>query len=284
MENCLKPKVIRVTPKHKRTRYAKYSPEGYYQKVPCGVCPLCLNSKRMNWLMRIEQEYKYNDLRSYFLTLTYDEKHVPRKKGVRTLYKRHPQLFLKRVRKAGYKCKYIIVGEYGSKTSRPHYHAIFWTDAPQEQLEKSWYYGNIHIKKVGRGSILYTLKYIIQPKEGDNQVKQKTFALFSKGLGLAYMTSKMYYWHNPENNEPKFYCIIGGRKVPLPRYYKGKIFTPGQCRDNASRVYWDNIRARRQVLRDVRKQGHPDAVRLLRERMLQVAHSVKTKVNYNQML
>lgn len=234
--------------------------------------------------MRIEQEFKKNDLPSYFLTLTYDERHVPRKKGVRTLYKRHPQLFLKRVRKAGYKCKYIIVGEYGSETKRPHYHAIFWTNAPQEQLEKSWYYGSMHIKNVGRGSILYTLKYIVQPKEGDNLEKQKTFALFSKGLGLSYMTTAMYEWHNPDSSyeRAKFYCMVEGRKVPLPKYYRDKIFTKYQRREQAVRIYWEKIRARRKEIRHIRSMGHPNPKQLLRERVLRAASSIKSKVNFNQ--
>lgn len=279
MENCLKPKVIRVVPNKKRG-----GADPYFQKVQCGNCPLCLNSKRMNWLMRIEQEWKKNDLPSYFLTLTYDEKHVPRKKGVRTLYKRHPVLFFKRVRKAGYKCKYVLVGEYGAETSRPHYHVILWTDAPQMQLERSWYYGNLHLRNVGRGSILYTLKYIVQPKEGDNEVKQKTFARFSKGLGLAYMTTAMYYWHNPDNGVPKFYCIIDGRKVKLPRYYVQKIFAPYQQKKNAHNIKWESIRNRRKELRRLWAMGHPNPVKLLEERKRLSATTIKTKVNFNQTL
>lgn len=281
----MSPKVIWVQPKAKFTKYAKYRPDGFYQRVPCGVCPLCLNSKRMNWLMRVEQEFKKNDLPSYFLTLTYDERHVPRRKGVKTLYKRHPQLFLKRVRKAGYKCKYIIVGEYGSQTKRPHYHAIFWTDAPQEQLCKSWNYGSIHIKNVGRGSILYTLKYIVQPKEGDNLEKQKTFALFSKGLGLKYMTPAMYNWHNPQSDDqrPKFYCLIEGRRVPLPKYYKDKIFTPSQRRDYAIQVHREQVRAKRKEARSILALGGKPK-NVFKDRMELLAKGIRTKVNFNQTL
>lgn len=237
----------------------------------------------MNWLFRIEQEFKYNDHRSCFLTLTYDEKHVPRYRRMRTLYKRHPQLFLKRLRKAGHYCKYVLVGEYGSQTQRPHYHAIFWTTASQEDIQKAWYYGSVHIRSVGRASILYTLKYIVQPKQGDGITKAKTFALFSKGIGADYMRSH-YAWHTEGPQAPLFHTYVDGRKVPLPKYYKDKMFGKYQKFVYAKEISRKKRDERRKELKRLRDMGHPDPKGLLQQRVKHAASLVKTKVNFNQTL
>lgn len=181
MDNCVNP----ITIKHQCKPYER---DGivfttYTVKVPCGKCLLCLNSKRMNWLMRIESEHVKTEMPyQWFLTMTYNERKVPRKNGVRTLYKRHPQLFFKRVRKAGHQVKYILVGEYGSRTERPHYHCIIWTTASHEVIDRAWNYGHVHYRNISRESVLYTLKYILNPRQGDNKVKQKEYAVFLKGL------------------------------------------------------------------------------------------------------
>lgn len=58
-----------------------------------------------------------------FVTLTYDDEHLPKDGSVSI---RDMQLFIKRLRKQGYKFRYYLVGEYGDQTYRPHYHlALF---------------------------------------------------------------------------------------------------------------------------------------------------------------
>lgn len=60
-----------------------------------------------------------------FVTLTYNEKHIP--KG-NTLNPKDLQLFMKRLRKyvAPLRIRFYAVGEYGDTTNRPHYHiALF---------------------------------------------------------------------------------------------------------------------------------------------------------------
>lgn len=64
----------------------------------------------------------------YFLTLTYNNEHLP-KCGI---FKEEIQLFLKRLRikldrlNISHNLRYVAVGEYGSKSKRPHYHMILW--------------------------------------------------------------------------------------------------------------------------------------------------------------
>lgn len=86
-----------------------------------------------------------------FLTLTYDEKHLP-KDG--SLDHRHFQLFMKKYRKYLYsefgselKIKFFMCGEYGEQFKRPHYHSlIFGHDFPDK----------LYLKTTKQGHVLYT--------------------------------------------------------------------------------------------------------------------------------
>lgn len=92
--------------------------------VPCGKCLACLSQKSREWTMRLSHEwYYYNQRNSIFLTLTYDNNHIP---DNYSLNRRDVQLYLKRLRKAGLKFKYLCAGEYGFKYGRPHYHLIIF--------------------------------------------------------------------------------------------------------------------------------------------------------------
>lgn len=241
--------------------------------VACGKCAYCLVNKRSQWMFRIAQEMRTQVHKGYFLTLTYDEKHVARTASGRlSLRFRDVQLYLKRFRKEKFYVKYICVGEYGSDTERPHYHMLLWTDAPVEFIQRNWksskddtVMGSIHFGALTMASAMYTLKYIIQPKvKYEDEVdcfgrnvagREKTRAQFSKGLGLSYLTTAMYNYHTEDYDNPVMFGIVDGRKVALPRYYKNKIFTKEQMRKEASKTKWESIREKREQIRQVIKQG-----------------------------
>jgi hypothetical protein len=66
-------------------------------------------------------------LESWFVTLTYAPEFLPVVDGVQTLVPKHLQAFLKRVRAdVGPGLRFFAVGEYGSVSKRPHYHAILF--------------------------------------------------------------------------------------------------------------------------------------------------------------
>lgn len=95
--------------------------------LPCRQCIGCRLEKSRQWATRLLHEKKYHP-GSVFLTLTYDEDHVP-KDG--TLNKTDLQSFWKklRFRNSDYgkaKIKYFACGEYGDQTGRPHYHAALY--------------------------------------------------------------------------------------------------------------------------------------------------------------
>lgn len=229
--------------------------------VPCNKCAFCLMNKRSQWMFRIFYEMKTQDNPGWFLTLTYDEKYVKRTPYGLSLRFRDVQLFLKKLRKAKYYAKYICVGEYGSKTARPHYHMLLWTNCPCMSLENYWkasngeMFGRIHYGRLTMAAAMYTLKYIIQPKQKAINGIEKTRGQFSKGLGLAYLSSAVYNYHTYDYERPNMVSVVDGRKVALPRYYRYKIFTKFQLKREGHRVKWEAIRARRKKMRALIAQG-----------------------------
>jgi len=95
--------------------------------LPCGQCIGCRAEKRDAWATRITCEAKMHKT-NIFLTLTYDNEHLP---PDHSLTHAHWQQFAKNLRKRLGPFRFFMVGEYGDRTSRPHYHAImFGVDPP----------------------------------------------------------------------------------------------------------------------------------------------------------
>lgn len=151
------------------------------------------------------------------------------------LQKSDLQKFFKRLRKCHAKenpsIKYYAVGEYGGKTNRPHYHIVIF-NANVDYFQRAWALdnkkiGDIHVGTITEASIGYTLKYISKASKipmHKNDDRQKEFSLMSKGLGTNYLTENMKAWHkaNPENRV--YVPLPDGKKAPLPRYYKQRIY------------------------------------------------------------
>lgn len=205
---------------------------------PCGQCMKCRITKRQEWTLRLLLEarcVKY----VWFITLTYDDNHVPNgccvacknafKKTIihkDSLCKADTRNYLKRLRKRLKKpYRYYIVGEYGEKTYRPHYHLLLFTDEnieignyeklgrgnrsrysyPDSPFTKAWPYGFVDISAAidekSRQSIIsyvcgYVVKKLTNPKNmkeifGENNQKVPEFATMSRkpGIGFNIITS-----------------------------------------------------------------------------------------------
>lgn len=273
--------------------------EGNSLQVPCGKCAFCLTNKRASWMFRIHHEMRNQNHKGWVLTLTYDERHVKRlEDGRLSLRFRDIQLYIKRLRKAKYYVKYICVGEYGSDTKRPHYHMLLWTNSSTQFLQSNWksskddsIMGHIQFDLISMEAAMYTLKYILQPKQKYDDGLEPTRAQFSKGLGLSYLTTKMYDYHtnndaasgdNYEN--PILFSIINGAKVALPRYYKGKIFTKYQlkkvCYENKIRLKADQA----ERFRKLNAQGIMDAEAYDLRIRIQQAQRIISKTKFNETL
>lgn len=91
----------------------------------------CRLAYSREWAIRMTHE-KISHKRSCFLTLTYDQAHLP---PHGQLVKRDLQLFFKRFRKNVGPIRYVACGEYGERTLRPHFHvALYGHDFSEDRL------------------------------------------------------------------------------------------------------------------------------------------------------
>nr|QJB19844.1 MAG: replication initiator protein [Microvirus sp.] len=198
--------------------------------VPCGKCLDCRIHKRNEWSVRLLHESEFWE-NSIFLTLTYDDYHLPENNSLR---KRHLQLFFKRLRKnTGKKIKYFACGEYGDNTERPHYHSIVfglgYNDI--EDIKLAWTYCNWDIPtisnksfgKVEPDSIRYVCQYIDKKLSGekadeeyDNKKREPVFKIQSNGLSLKYIEKYK------DGIFQRSYITVNGNKRSIPRYYINK--------------------------------------------------------------
>lgn len=203
---------------------------GQINTFPCGRCLSCLQKKRADWSFRLLQEMAVSDT-AYFLTLTYNDENCPvNEHGIQQLDKKHLQLFKKRLRKLNKKhsnasIRYYSVGEYGTRTFRPHYHSIIFNVHPEvmRQCVNIWQHGNIQIGQVNAASVHYVTKYVINRPRSYGEVTQP-FSVMSRrpGIGHTYYL-QMRAWHREDQRS--YVVREGGFKQRLPRYYSDKIFT-----------------------------------------------------------
>lgn len=204
--------------------------------VPCGKCGACLHNRRSDWSFRLKQEAKASKS-LYFITLTYDDENIPYTdpdvNGVvlQNLKKKDVQNFLKRLRKhqsniTDIKIRYYLVGEYGTKTSRPHYHLLAFNLCQQTLNEIHYLWGKStntpHVGLISDASIHYVAKYHLNPNKKPDG-RQAEFALMSRrpGIGNTYIQLTTD-WHR----ENKYTHIINnGYKQRMPKFYKDKIFS-----------------------------------------------------------
>lgn len=197
--------------------------------VRCGKCEGCLKSQINDWAFRLEQEARVSTY-IHFVTLTYSPKYVPLSENVLpTLSKPDLQKFVKRLRKKYPKLKYFAVGEYGTKSYRPHYHLIMYNVNDADDIRQAWTLhkeeiGGVHIgDDVTNGAIPYTLKYIFKKGqvpafEQDDRLPE--FRLMSKKLGINYLTKATIKWHLTDFKNRQYVTTNNGIKIALPRYFR----------------------------------------------------------------
>lgn len=202
--------------------------------IPCGQCIGCRISRAKDWSVRCYHEHLLSE-KSCFLTLTYDDAHLPAGK---TLVYKDLQNFWKRMRAYGINLRYYACGEYGEESNRPHYHAIvfgYWpSDAVQlpgrknfvyytsDFIRRCWPYGNHIVTCVTYETCQYTAQYILKKQLG------KDAADYYKALGIAPERAMMSLkpgigatWFDKYHDDiyKDDTLIIAGRKLRAPKYY-----------------------------------------------------------------
>lgn len=238
-----------------------YSPEKYpsitftngvpdYVEIPCGRCPSCKLKYAREWSDRCIAETFYHD-ENYFLTLTYDDVHVPKNdRGILTLRKSHMSQFMKNLRQALFRkygkrftdLKFFGCGEYGSQTHRPHFHLLVFglplDDLVRVQfhngkwlydsefLENIWQKGFVRIGYVTKKSANYVARYTYKKAFQNNSLFYQDFEIEPEfinmsrrpGLGKAFFEDHGDFLF--ENLSYPFGTEDGGEKIYVTKYWK----------------------------------------------------------------
>ena len=221
--------------------------------VPCGRCPPCKQRRVNQWVFRLLQEKK-NYLDCHFVTLTYDTQHVPiTPNGFMTLRKKDFQDYIKRLRKLcpDARLKYYVAGEYGSQNFRPHYHAIIFGVSDCSMFASAWSIdgvsiGAIHIGNVTNDSIAYTMKYIDKSNFQRKHIRddrQPEFSLMSKGMGKNYLDDPQVVEYHRADLSRNYVTHVGGVRVSMPRYYRDKIYTEQERKEQVRLIEDSELRS-----------------------------------------
>lgn len=221
-------------------------------QLPCGRCIGCRLERSRQWGLRCVHEASLHP-ENAFVTLTYDDEHLP---ADRSLVYKGPlgfQRFLKRTRKhfSPRTVRFFMGGEYGELLARPHFHACLfgidfadkqpWSKSPSgaqlyrsATLEKLWPFGFSSVGEVNFETACYVARYsmkkvtgdladkhyeIIDPDTGEVIRRRSEFCKMSlkPGIGAGWFKkwSRDVYPHD--------YVVNRGQKSKPPAYYD-KLF------------------------------------------------------------
>lgn len=223
-----------------------------YQEIPCGKCIACRLNYAKDWATRCVLEakkYEHNEM----LTLTYDDEHLPKNKGVDfktgeildvvTLCKEDVQKFLKRLRKAFSGVRYFMCGEYGSIHERPHYHLILFNIKVEDKtyfdtnkkgniqqtsptIKKIWGKGLISLCPVNYETCEYVARYIMKKQKGKHSKelyevagKVAEYTAMSRRPGIAFDYYEEFLKNDYEKKKTYLATKNGLKQVKNSRYF-----------------------------------------------------------------
>lgn len=217
-------------------------------KIPCGKCIGCRIAYSRSWALRCVHEAKFH-LRNSFVTVTYDEKHMPEHGSLRL---DDLQRFFKRLRKAGLKFRYYACGEYGGQTKRPHYHILFFgidfsddrrthsrssrgTLFVSDFLSKIWGAGFCTIANFSYQSAAYVARYVMKKNYGANARESSDYTRLSSETGEIVQVEPEFSvcsrkpgigtsWYDKYNRDafPSDFLVHEGKKHSVPKFYFNK--------------------------------------------------------------
>lgn len=250
---CVYPKLIR-NPKYKPNKKNGgviphlNDPRIAMVAIGCGKCIECTKQKAYQWKTRLIEDLKTNT-NAKFVTFTFNNHSLTSlSQDISTTYKGYDidnaiatlavRRFLERYRKEHKtSIRHWLITELGHNgTERVHLHGIIWTDKPLENIEKHWKYGWMWkgkkindqiVNYVNEKTINYITKYVT--KIDQNHKNYKPIILCSSGIGNNYTNtpnSKRNKFNNTSTKET--YTTRTGTELPLPTYYRNKLFTEQQ--------------------------------------------------------
>jgi hypothetical protein len=223
--------------------------------LPCSKCIGCRLNYARSWALRCQLEsLSHKD--NCFITLTFSQENLEKRKNPWSVDKRDFQLFMKKLRKKhGEQIRYFHCGEYGEKNYRPHYHALIFghdfrkkTNANKvqkfgkgktplynsEELNTLWSHGHCTVGDLNFTTASYTARYVtkkikgeaskihINPDTGVVTNIEDVYCTMSRGnketqsKGIGYDAYKKYK-HRWYGND--FIVNGNGIKMKPPRYF-----------------------------------------------------------------
>lgn len=151
--------------------------------LACGRCLGCRLERSRQWAVRVMHEASLQE-ENCFVTLTYDDEHVPADGSMRY---GDFQKFMKRLRRRFFssRVRFFACGEYGENLGRPHFHAIlfgvdfradrrYWRKSESgfrcdrsPSLETLWPFGSSEVGDVSFESAAYVARYALKKVTGD---------------------------------------------------------------------------------------------------------------------
>lgn len=183
-----------------------------------------------------------------FLTLTYDDAHMPMHGDL--VYEDF-QLFARKLRRRGYKFRFFVSGEYSPDLLRPHWHALLFgvrfNDLKQcnsiysqhtlytsDIVSKLWPFGFHSIGEVNATTARYCAKYTLSKITGDladshySRLDRHTgevwhvtpeFSRMSLNPGLGFTWLKKFHPEVLAHDG----VFEGSKKRRLPRYFNDQL-------------------------------------------------------------
>ena len=231
----------------------KMKPDAETLRLPCGRCIGCRLERSKTWSLRCRHEAS-TWTHNAFLTLTYDDDHIPWHGSLCTQL---PRRFIRYLRRniTGVELapgsddrrpiRYFGCGEYGSKRARAHYHILLFNvrfDDVQKYgrdtytsslVSKLWPYGTHLIGNVTPASASYVAGYALKKVSAWEKEQKYSVADFETGEVVqrvpefAMMSLKPpigYYWYEKYKAElGAGYIVADGSQVAIPRLYRDKL-------------------------------------------------------------
>lgn len=204
----------------------------------CGRCRNCRINRRREWTGRLLLHHCGHEGASAFVTLTYrpEEVHVD-DKGRGVLWPVDIRNFLQRVRRSVGPLTYVVVGEYGERSGRPHYHALLWVPDIRTDVSRvvgeAWDVGFVHVGDISEASIAYTCAYVLKrmTSEDDERLEGRPpeFGRYSHGLGVPAIAALRAIARPNVDGVlviPREFRIFG-KRWPIPRYIRRKLREEG---------------------------------------------------------
>lgn len=221
---------------------------GGHLEFPCNKCIGCRVDRSRAWAVRCMHEAQMHQ-DNCFLTLTYDDKHLPDDYSVDLAEYKN---FLKRLRVslAPKQIRFFGCAEYGEENHRPHYHFLIFNHRPtdlqlhshnkkiplhtSQSIQKLWKLGFSTVGELNYQTAAYCARYVIKKIGGDlashhytrqhpitgllHQVRPE-FSTQSRRPGLGDSWLQKY----KDDVFPSDFVVVDGKKHPVPKFYTRRL-------------------------------------------------------------